>query len=216
MSKTTTKVIIADDHPIVVDGLAQLLEASGGEFEVVGTAGDGIAALQLIRETAPDVAVIDVRMPRMDGLEVLRRVHDEKLKTRVVLLSGHLPDDDLVQAVRLGAAGIVLKEAASRMLLQCIRVVASGRQWLEDGMMRRALDEMLRREAGIAGAGKSLTPRELEIVTMVAAGHRNRVIAEKLEISEGTVKIHIHSIYQKLGVSGRVELSNFARENGLV
>ena len=210
-----TRVIIADDHPIVLDGLAQLF-AGEKDFDVVVRCSTGDEALSALRRVRPDVAVLDIRMPGMNGMELLRHVYDEGLPTRVVLLTAEISDDAVVEAVRLGVAGIVLKEMAPRVLLQSVRAVAAGEKWLDDSAMRRVLDKMMRREAGLADAVRVLTPREVEVVKMVATGMRNKQIAERLNITEGTVKIHLHSIYQKLGVSGRVELSIYAREKSLI
>jgi DNA-binding NarL/FixJ family response regulator len=210
-----TRVIIADDHPIVLEGLTQLF-AGEKDFDVVARCSTGDEALSALRRVRPDIAVLDIRMPGINGMELLRHVYDEGLPTRVVLLTAEISDDAVVEAVRLGVAGIVLKEMAPRVLLQSVRAVAAGEKWLDDGAMRRALDKMMRREAGLADAVRVLTPRELEVVKMVATGMRNKQIAERLNITEGTVKIHLHSIYQKTGVSGRVELSIYAREKSLV
>ena len=210
-----TRLVIADDHPIVLDGLAQLF-GSEKDFDVVARCTNGDEALAAIRRLRPDLAMIDIRMPAANGIEILRRVHDEHLPTRVVLLTAEISDDAVVEAIRLGVCGIVLKEMAPRLLVESVRTVAKGEKSLDEGAMRRALDKMLRREAGLADAVRVLTPREVEIVKMVAVGLRNKQIAEKLTITEGTVKIHLHSIYQKLGISGRVELSIYAREKSLV
>jgi len=210
-----TRLIIADDHPIVLDGLVQLFAAEK-DFDVVVRCSTGDEALAALRRVRPEVAVLDIRMPGVNGLELLRHVYNERLPTRVVLLTAEISDEAVVEAVRLGVAGIVLKEMAPRILVQSVRAVASGEKWLDDGAMRRALDKMLRKEAGLADAVRILTPRELEVVRMVATGLRNKQIAERLNITEGTVKIHLHSIYQKLGVTGRVELSIYARDKSLV
>ena len=210
-----TRLIIADDHPIVLDGLVQLFTAEK-DFDVVVRCSTGDEALAALRRVRPDVAILDIRMPGVSGLELLRQVYNEGLPTRVVLLTAEISDDAVVEAVRLGVAGIVLKEMAPRILVQSVRAVASGEKCLDDGAMRRALDKMLRKEAGLADAVRILTPRELEVVRMVATGMRNKQIAERLNITEGTVKIHLHSIYQKLGVTGRVELSIYAREKSLL
>jgi len=210
-----TRLVVADDHPIVLDGLVQLFAAEK-DFDVVVRCSSGDEALMALRRVRPDVAVLDIRMPGVTGIELLRHVHDEALPTRVVLLTAEIGDEAVVEAVRLGVAGIVLKEMAPRVLVQSVRAVAAGEKWLDDGAMRRALDKMMRREAGLADAVRMLTPREVEVVRMVATGLRNKQIADRLTITEGTVKIHLHSIYQKLGVSGRVELSIYARDKSLV
>lgn len=209
------RLILADDHPIILDGLAHLFTTSN-EFEVITRCSDGEETLAAVRRARPDVLVLDVRMPRRNGIDVLREIHRERLPTRVVLLTAAMTDEEVLEAVRLGVGGIVLKETAPRQLLQAVRTVADGGEYVDETSIRRALDKMLRREAGSAEATKVLTPREIEIVKMVGVGLRNKQIADKLGISEATVKIHIHSIYQKLGISGRVELSIYARDRALV
>jgi DNA-binding NarL/FixJ family response regulator len=210
-----TRVIVADDHPIVLDGLAQLLRGDP-EFEVVGLCKDGDEALRMIRKERPEIAVIDVRMPRADGIAILRTVVEEHIPTRVVLLTAQVSDDEVVDAVRLGVAGMVLKETASRQLLQVLSKVANGETSLDQKVIRRAVDKLLRARAGVNQAVRVLTNRELEIVRLVATGLRNKQIADQLSITEGTVKIHLHTIFEKLGVSSRVELSNYARERSLL
>jgi DNA-binding NarL/FixJ family response regulator len=127
-----------------------------------------------------------------------------------------MSDTEVLNAVRTGVAGIVLKETAPRVLLQCVRAVAAGERWLDSAMIRSAVETTVRRDAAVEKATKVLTKRELDIVRMVATGARNREIGEKLGISEGTVKMHLHTIYEKLAIGGRVELSNYAREHALV
>ena len=209
------RVIVADDHPIVLDGLAQLL-AGDSQFEVVGLCKDGDEALTLIRKERPEIAVLDIRMPRVDGMTILRTMVEERIPTRVVLLTAQISDDEVVDAVRLGVAGMVLKETASRQLLQVLGKVAAGETSLDDKIVRRAVDKLLRAKSGTAQAEGVLTNRELEIVRLVATGLRNKQIADQLSITEGTVKIHLHTIFEKLGVSSRVELSNYARERSLL
>jgi DNA-binding NarL/FixJ family response regulator len=208
------RVIIADDHPIVLEGLSQLFTLEK-DFKVVGQCSSGAQALDAVQRLKPDVLVLDVRMPKVDGLAVLRELAARKSPTRVVLLTAEINDNEVLEAVRLGVSSIVLKETASQMLLQAARAASRGEQVLDDRSVRRALDHLLRREAGVAAARRVLTSREIEIVRMVATGLRNRQIGEALSISEGTVKIHLHSIYGKLGVSGRVELTLYAREHAL-
>lgn len=208
------RIVLADDHPIVLEGLAQLFAAET-DFEVVGRCADGAEALAAVDRLKPDVAVVDVRMPRVNGLAVLRELAAKKSPVRVVLLTAEITNTEVLEAVRLGVSAIVLKEKASQTLLDAARAASRGEQTLDDRSVRGALDHLLRREAGVAAARRVLTPRELDIVRMVATGQRNKQIAETLSITEGTVKIHLHSIYGKLGVSGRVELILYAREHAL-
>jgi DNA-binding NarL/FixJ family response regulator len=208
------RLVIADDHPIVLDGLERLFQADR-DFSVVARCTDGEEALRAAREQRPDVLILDIRMPRRDGMGVLREVRKAQLPTRVVLLTGEVDEDVVVEAIRLGARGIVLKEMAPSMLVQCVRKVHAGEQWIERRSFGRALEKMLRREAGAREAASALTPREIAITRMIGGGLRNKEIADKLSISEGTVKIHLHHIYEKLGLDGRVALSLYARDKGL-
>jgi DNA-binding NarL/FixJ family response regulator len=209
------RIALADDHPIVLDGLEQLFRLEP-DFEVVARCRDGQETLSVVREQRPDLLILDVRMPGTDGLAVLRAIRDEGLPTRVVLLTAALDDEQLVEAVRLGVRGVVLKETAPKLLVKAMREVQAGGQWLEPGVVSRALRKLVQKDSGLREAEKALTPRELEIVRMAGSGLRNREIADRLFISEGTVKIHSHNIYQKLQINGRLELALYARDKGLV
>lgn len=207
------RLVLADDHPIVLDGLEQLFRLEP-DLEVVARCRDGAEVLRVVHEERPDLLLLDVKMPGTDGLGVLRAIREEKLAVRVVLLTAALDDEQLVEAVRLGVRGIVLKESAPRLLIKALHEVRTGGQWFEPAAVSRALQALGEREQG-GGREKSLTPRELEIVRMVASGLRNREIAGRLAITEGTVKIHLNNIYQKLDINGRLELALFARDKGL-
>lgn len=209
------RLLLADDHPIVLDGLEQLFRLEP-DFEVVARSRDGEETLRALQVHRPDVLVLDIRMPRGDGLDVLRGLEAGGLLTRVVLLTADLGEEQLVEALRLGVGGVVLKEMAPQLLVEAIREVHAGRRWLDKGSMDRALGKLLQRDEDRRETAEPLTPRELEIVRMVARGLRNRAIAEKLFISEGTVKIHLHNIYQKIAVDGRLELAVYAQRKGLV
>lgn len=208
-------LVLADDHPIILDGLEPLFQREG-DLKVVARCHDGHEALRAVRQHRPDVLILDIRMPGLDGLSVLRELRQEGLPTRVVLLTAALDEDEVLEAIRLGVRGVVLKEMAPRLLVQCVRKVAAGEQWIETGSLSRALDTMIRREAGAREVAGVLTPREIEVMRMATGGLRNRDIAERLSITEGTVKIHLHNIYEKLKVSGRLELALYARDKGLV
>ena len=209
------RLVIADDHPLVLDGLERLFQADP-DFTVVARCRDGDEALRAAREHRPDLLILDIRMPGRDGLAVLREVRKEQLPTRVVLLTAEVDEDAVVEALRLGARGIVLKEMAPHMLVQCVRKVHAGEQWIERRSFGRALDKMLRREAGAREMGRRLTPCEIAITRMIAGGLRNKEVTEKLNSIEGTVKIHLHNIYEKLALDGRLALSLYARDKGLL
>jgi DNA-binding NarL/FixJ family response regulator len=209
----TIDLVIADDHPIVLDGLEQLFRLES-DLRVLARCRSGEEALRAVRLHRPRVLVLDVRMPGRGGLEVLAELAAEHSSTRVVLLAAALDDTQLAEAVRLGVHGVVLKEMAPQLLLEAVRRVAAGGEWLEQGTLGRALRAVLDRHGD--STSPALTPRELEIVRLVASGLRNRGIAETLHISEGTVKIHLHNIYEKLAVGGRVELTLQAQRLGLL
>jgi len=209
------RVVLADDHPIILDGLEVLFRMEQ-DIQVVARCVNGEEALQAVRQHRPDILILDIRMPGKDGLAVLREMNDDDLPTQVVLLTVALDEEETMEALRLGVRGVVLKEMAPQMLVQCIRKVHAGEQWLERRSVGRALEKLLWRETGTREVARLLTPREIEIVRMVAAGLRNKEIADKLSISEGTVKIHLHHIYEKLHLNGRLELALYAQDRGLV
>jgi DNA-binding NarL/FixJ family response regulator len=186
------------------------------DFKIVARCTDSDETLKALRRYKPEILLLDIQMPGDGGLGVLREMKKEKLSTRVVLLTGALEEDGLAEAVRLGARGLVLKELAPALLVQCIRKVHAGELWLEKRSVTNALERLLQREAGRNQAAQLLTPREIEIVRLVATGMRNLEIAKTLFISEGTIKIHLHNIYQKLGVDSRTKLTRYAQEKGLV
>jgi DNA-binding NarL/FixJ family response regulator len=208
------RIVVADDHPFILDGVDQLFRSEEG-YDVVARATNGEEALRALELHQPDVLILDVRMPKMDGIELLRRIHDLQLTTKVILLTASLEDARLLEAFRLGASGLVLKESAPRLLVQSVRQVVSGQQSWNGKAIAGALRLMLHREQAVASVSSMLTPRELEVTRMVAAGLRNKEIASKLAITEGTVKFHLHGIYEKLQVDGRYALIAYAREHGI-
>lgn len=211
---TTIKLVLADDHRIILEGLEQLFGREK-DFKVLATATNGEDALTAVRTHKPDVLVLDIQMPRGDGLSVLRQIHSEKLPTRVILLTATLDEDGVLDAMQSGVSGLVLKEQAAVNLVQTVRRVYRGERALEPSLVNRALDRLAQREEA-RKIVEVLSKRESEIVKMVAVGLRNKEIADKLSIGEGTVKSHLHSIYEKLGVQGRVELTMYAYERGIV
>ena len=208
------RIVIVDDHPVVLQGLVALFAAEP-DLDVVARCLGGAEAVEAVRVHRPDVLVLDLQMPRLDGFATLRAMKQDALVPAVVLLTAVIDDDATLEAVRLGVAGIVLKEMAPQLLVQCIRKVHAGEHWLERQSVGRALDTLLRREAGVRDLGRVLTRRELEIVRLVARGFRNTRIAEELSVSEATIKTQLHHIYEKLGVDGRAGLMVLAHEKRL-
>ena len=182
------------------------------DLTVVARCRDGEAALAAIRREHPDLVIADLSMRGLTGIDIIR----EAAPTRVILLTARIQPDEVLEAMRLGVAGIILKESAPMQILDCIRAVLAGEQWIDPVVGRRTLDGVLRRQAGAQRAGNVLTARELEVVRLVARGLRNKEIADRLSISEGTVKAHLRAIFEKLGVTSRARLVVYARENSLV
>jgi DNA-binding NarL/FixJ family response regulator len=209
------RVVIADAQPIVLKGLEAVLSAEG-DFKILAQCKDGQETLRAVQVHRPDILVLDVRMPGNDGLAVLRALRKDKLPTRVVFLVEALTDEELFEATRLGVDGVVLKEMDPRLLVQCVRKVHAGQSWIERTSSARALQNLLRREAGARDIAQQLSGREIEIARLAARGMRIKVIAEALHISDGTVKTHLHQVYDKLNVQNRAGLVAYLTEKGLL
>ena len=215
MTATTIRLLIADDHPLVLAALDELFRAEPG-IEVVARCVEGGEIIDAAERSGADVLLLDKQMPGLGGMEVLQHFRDQPNSPRCVLLTASLTDEEMLDAMRLGVRGVLLKSMPARLIVDCVRKVAAGEQWLEKDSIGRALEKLLRRQDAEARVRRLLTARELEIVRMVAAGLRNREIGDRMCIAEGTVRTHLYNIYQKLGVVNRVELSTFARQNGII
>lgn len=215
----TVRIVIADDHPIFRDGLRRLLETEP-DLKVIGEASDGSEAVKLARQLKPDILLLDLAMPKHPGLEALRDLSTGSASpVRVILLTAAAEKSQIVEALQLGARGVVLKDSATQLLLKAIQTVMSGEYWVGREsvsnlvqylrtLVQSSSDEARQRKFG-------LTPRELEIVAAVVAGYSNKEIAEYFKISEDTVKHHLSNIFDKLGVSTRLELALFAVNQSL-
>ena len=206
------RVLIADDHGIVRSGLRMLIDRQP-DMAVVAEAGDGLEAIERSQAERPDVAVLDVSMPRLTGLQAARDVRAHVPETRVLLLSMHEDERYFLEGLDAGAAGYVLKRAADTDLIDAIRTVAGGHTFLSGGAQRALMREW---EEGRAEPEDPLTPRELEVVKLIAEAYTNRQIADALKLSEKTVESHRANVLAKLGMRDRVELVRYAIRRGLV
>jgi two-component system nitrate/nitrite response regulator NarL len=214
--KQPLRILVADDHAIFRDGLRKLL-GDADDVSIIGEASNGVECIKMLAKLKPDILLLDLRMPEKDGLAVLEEVNFETTTTRVIVLTAAEDDRDVVRAMRLGARGVVLKQSASDLLLKSIRKVADGEIWLDNRMTAEVIDAFKKSaEAGQRREKPLLSEREKEIVQLVAQGFRNREIGEKLFISEQTVKNHLHNIFDKLGVSDRLELALYAIHHRLI
>jgi two-component system, NarL family, nitrate/nitrite response regulator NarL len=218
MSAATIRIVIVDDHLIFRDGLKCLLQ-SESDFTVVGDAADGVEALSLVSRLQPDILLLDLSMPGVSGLEVLKRLPAEST-VRVIVVTAGINPRDIVMALQFGARGVVLKESTTQMLFKAIRCVSAGQYWLARDSVANVVQAMrgLAQQLGALEKRASpfgLTRREQDIVSAVACGESNREIALRLSIREDTVKHHLSNIFDKVGVFSRLELAVFAINHGL-
>lgn len=213
------RIVLADDHPIVRDGLRKLLSLED-DIDVVGEASDGREVLQVVQDTDPDIVILDLRMPNLDGLSALQALQQTHKKTKVIVLTASDDKGEFVQAMKLGCSGIVLKQTAPELIVKSIRKVNAGEIWLDSHTTAAVMRQFAAPGDLLGGATKGrerspLSQREREIVGLVAQGYKNKEMAEKMFISEQTVKNHLHNIFDKLGVSDRLELALYAIHKGL-
>jgi len=215
MSDARIRLVLVDDHPIILHGLQRLFEHEA-DLEVVRTCTKINEAVDAVRAIAPDVLVLDLKMQDGHGLDVMRALAADGRVCPTVILTAAMQDTELADAMALGVAGIVLKESPPASLIECVRGVHRGERRIDVDTLTRAAERRPPRPQTPGEKTPPLTPRETEIVRLVAQGLRNKELAQRLSITEGTVKIHLHNIYDKLGVDGRLELVLSAQQKGLV
>jgi len=200
------RLVIADDHPIVLEGIAKVLEAEG-DFELCAKCSNGVDALSAIREHRPDVAVLDIVMPGMSGLDALAHINSEGLDTKTIFLSANATDAHILALVEKGARALLMKDTAIKDLARCIRLVAEGERHFPNDLVAAAVERETGRRLAGEMFGRVLSPREREVALLVAEGLPNKDVARRLNLSEGTVRLHVHNIYQKTGIGNRAALT---------
>jgi DNA-binding NarL/FixJ family response regulator len=215
MTPLKTRILLADDHAVVRRGLRLVLE-SEPDLEVVAEVGDGAEAVERALDDDVDLAILDVTMPRMTGLHAASELHRRRPELRVLILSMHDNEQYLFEALKAGASGYVLKSVADRDLVEACRATMRGEPFLYPGAINALIKDFLERARAGQDVGDPLSPRETEIVKLIAEGHTGRQIAEALVISEKTVERHRSNILEKLGMRDRVELTRYAIRRGLI
>lgn len=210
-------VLLVDDHSMVREGIKQLLELDG-DIKVVGEAGNGVRCLELIDELHPDVVLLDINMPQMDGLQVLEELHKKESKQKVLILTIHNEVEYLMKAVEIGVAGYVLKDSESAILKKAIYAVYQGENYIDASMSPLLKEKNYMRELQKEARSKEklLSTRELEVLCALAEGLYNKEIAAQLQISEKTVKNHVSNIFKKIGVSDRTQAAVYAIKHNFV
>lgn len=209
------RVVIVDGRPVIAAAFEAFLEKEGG-FLILRTCTSGADAANVVRSLGPDVLLVGLCTPPDCGLTLIRALRKQGEDCPVVLIADEIDENETMEALRIGVNGIVLTGMPPSLVSECLRQVAHGRQWLEKNAVSRALETMLRRQEAERTASVSLTPREIELVRLVSAGLKNREIAKKLALQEGTVKVYLNTIYRKLEVNGRVELTRHAQKADLI
>jgi DNA-binding NarL/FixJ family response regulator len=208
------RVAIADDQPVVRDGLVMLLGLTDG-IEIVGTAADGAQAVELVRESKPDVVLMDLRMPELDGVEATRTLRTTTPETQVLVLTTYADDDSLFPALQAGARGYLTKDASAEEIEQAIRAVAAGHTHLDPAIQRRLVAAVLEAPSSPGELPDDLTPREIEVLKLIAGGLSNAEIAAALVVSAATVKTHVNHIFQKTGARDRAQAVRYAYQHRL-
>lgn len=209
------KLIAADAHPIYLLGLKQLFSTQSN-LELLACCSSAEKVHAALSRQQPDILLLDLHLEGSDGMQLVRDLKNQGSELKIIILTKELDNEQTMDALRLDVQGMVLKSMPMHLLIQCIQKVAAGGQWLEKNSLGQAFEKMLLREAGMRRLSTILTDRETEVMCLVAQGFTNRKIAEKLILSEGTVKIHVHNIYGKLGIKNRVDLTLYAQKRGMV
>jgi DNA-binding NarL/FixJ family response regulator len=207
------RLVIADADPSMLRHIEEL-GSRHREFEIVASVTTGNDALHAVRQLQPDILLLDIHIAAVDAPNVLRRMQRARSRTQAVILI-EVEGDDVIDAVRLGARGVIHKAVMPTLIVECIREVHDGKKWLERGHVTRVLDQLVKRETGLRELSALLTRRQIDVVQMVAKGLDDSALAKELLITQGTAKLHLHKLYEKLNVGGRAELVQFLHSKGL-
>ena len=207
-------LVLADPHPVMLDGLTHVFDSSP-EFSVKAVVNNGDAALEAVQRYNPHVLVMDLSLANRSGLSLIEALQTQQLATRPVVFTG-APIGEVMRVIDMGIAGLVSKEKSSHVLTRCIKSVHEGGKWLDRDLSVKTMSLLLEQQKKKANASQLLTPRELTVARMVTEGWPNKKIASKLFISEGTAKLHLHHIYQKLNCPGRMSLQRYMQDHGLM
>ena len=208
------RVVICDTFPVLLTGLTDILR-DAQDIRVIASCTSGAEALTVVRTQDPDILITDLWLGDTSGLELAQTIAAERHHTRVIMLANSMRDTDTVKALRHGVRGIITMEMPPLQILTCVRSVHAGHTWLDAPVAHRALARLLRRDTAVEERSGTLTPQEMTISHLVSEGLSNREIAERLGIREGTVKLHLHHVYQKLHIGNRIALVLHAREHAL-
>ena len=225
MSNLSIRVLIADGHPIVLEGLRSVLRNATG-VQIVGEATDGVDTLEQCLQQAPDIVLMELKLPKLDGLTVLRNLQARGSRTKVIIFTGSENREELVEAMKLGCSGVLLKNASNLLIDKSLRKVHDGEIWLDSNTTAAVIRQFATptHEPAFPNGNSAekvtreraqLSQREREIIVLIAQGYKNKEIAEKMFITEQTVKNHLHNIFDKVGVSDRLELALYAIHNSL-
>ena len=208
------RIMIADDHSIVREGLKQLLELES-DFEVVGQAANGVETIERVKELKPDVLLLDINMPIMNGIKALKKLKEDGIDTKVVILTIHEDREYLIETMQIGASGYILKDSDSASFFRAIRDANSGESYIQPKLAADLIKEFNKPRSSRIKKENELTQREYEVIALIADGLNNKDIAEKLFISEKTVKNHVSNIFRKINVSDRTQAAIYAYKNNI-
>lgn len=209
------KIVIADDHRMVREGIKQLLELEG-DISVIGEAGDGVTCLNVIEDLNPEVVLLDINMPQMNGLQVLQKLKEKKCSSRILILTIHNEIEYLMKAVDIGVDGYILKDSESDVLRKAIFAVKSGESYIQSELAALLKEKLENSDKGVLEEDSILTKREMEVLRLLTEGLFNKEIAYHLSISEKTVKNHVSNIFKKISVSDRTQAAVYAIRNNIV